>query len=396
VHHAIVWQDRRTAEQCAMLADQAEAIAATTGLVIDPYFSATKLQWLLDNVPGARDEAHAGHLCAGTIDTWLIWQLTGGRMHTTDFTNASRTMLFDIHRRQWDEGLLDLFGVPRDMLPEVRGACEVIGQTDPTLTGGRSIPITGVAGDQQAALFGQQAWRPGQAKNTYGTGAFLLMNAGTERVSSRHRLLVTLACDETGAPAYALEGSIFVAGASVQWLRDGLGIIASSDECEGLARSVSDNGGVYFVPAFVGLGAPHWRSEVRGAIFGLTRGAGRAHLVRSALEAMAYQSRQVLEAMQLDSGLILRELSADGGASRNDWLMQFQANVLNVPVCRANNVEMTALGAAYLAGLASGFWADAGELRRLTLPGRRFQPRLPEQANGTFEQWRGYLERLLT
>ena len=395
VHNAIVWQDRRTAERCAELGGHADMVRERTGLVIDAYFSGTKLEWLLRHVDCAAEQAARGQLCFGTIDSWLIWNLTGGRAHVTDFTNASRTMLFDIHHRRWDKSLLSLLSIPAAVLPEVRGASEIVAQTDACITGGCAIPIAGIAGDQQAALFGQQAWRPGQAKNTYGTGAFLLMNIGDRPVVSRHRLLTTLACDAQGQPVYALEGSIFVAGAAVQWLRDQWGIIASSAECEALARSLEDNGGVYFIPAFVGLGAPHWRSDVRGAIFGLTRGSGRPHLVRAALEAMAYQSREVLEAMQADAGVALAELRADGGASRNDWLMQFQADVLGVPVVRAANVEMTAMGAAYLAGLATGFWRNAGELEQLAGDDRRFMPNEPSCAARSYEQWQRYLGQLL-
>jgi glycerol kinase len=392
VHHAIVWQDRRTADRCRQLEPRAEMIRAKTGLVVDAYFSATKLEWLLKNVPGLH--ARAGDLAAGTIDTWLVWKLTGGRAHVTDYTNASRTMLYDIHARRWDEDLLKLFGVPRAVLPDVKGSSEVVGHTGPTVTGGRSIPIAGIAGDQQAALFGQQAWSPGEAKNTYGTGAFLLMNVGDRHVESRHNLLTTLACDERGRPVYALEGSIFIAGAAVQWLRDQLGIIATSAECDGMARSTNDNGGVYFIPAFVGLGAPHWNSDVRGAIFGLTRGSNKCHLVRAALEAMAYQSKEVLEAMQLDANVPLTELRTDGGASRNDWLMQFQADVLNVPVVRSANVEMTAVGAAYLAGLAVGFW-DTDALRGMAASGKRFAPADVAGATRGYQAWAEYLRRLL-
>jgi len=395
VHKAIVWQDRRTADRCAELAPHASLVQDRTGLVIDAYFSGTKLEWMLRNVPGALDDARAGRLAFGTVDSWLVWNLTAGRAHVTDFTNASRTMLFDIHRRRWDDELCDLLGVPRAVLPAVVGSSEVVGHTDPALTGGRAIPIAGIAGDQQAALFGQRAWNAGEAKNTYGTGAFLLMNVGTRAAASTHRLLLTLACDAKGEPAYALEGSIFIAGASIQWLRDQLGILATAAESEALARSIPDNAGVYFVPAFVGLGAPHWRSDVRAALLGLTRGAGRPHIARAALEAMAYQSREVIEAMQRDAGVTLTQLATDGGASRNDWLMQFQADVLGVPVVRAANVEMTATGAAYLAGLATGFWADAAELARLVEAGRRFEPRGRAEADRTYGEWRAHQARLL-
>ncbi len=396
VGNAIVWQDRRTAERCDELSlTAAEDVAKRTGLVIDPYFSASKLEWMLAHVAGAGETARAGKLCFGTVDSWLVWNLTAGRRHVTDYTNASRTLLYNIHARQWDAELLRMFGVPEGILPEVCSSCEVIGQTSPQLTGGRAIPIAGIAGDQQAALFGQKAWRAGQAKNTYGTGAFLLMNLRDKPARSRHRLLLTLACDERGRPCYALEGSIFVAGAAIQWLRDQLGLMATSAESDATARSLSDNGGVYFIPAFVGLGAPHWRSDVRGALYGLTRGTNRSHLVRAALEAMAYQTREVIDAMRLDSGVELLELATDGGASRNDWLMQFQADLLGVPVARAANVEMTATGAAYLAGLASGFWAGSGEIEGLSAGATRFLPQSSTDANATFIQWKTYLRSLL-
>src|SRR5690606_17280565 len=315
----------------------------------------TKLAWLLDNVPDARRRAERGELAAGTIDTWLIWKLTAGRVHATDPTNASRTLPYDIHALGWDDELLALFGVPRGILPEVRPSSGDFGTTEADLFGA-PIPIAGVAGDQQAALFGQGCWAAGLAKNTFGTGAFLLMHTGDRPVASRHGLLTTVACGPRGEPSYALEGSIFVAGAAVQWLRDGLGVIRDAAETEALARSLASNDGVYFVPAFVGLGAPHWEPEVRGTIVGLTRGTGRAHLARAALEAMAYATRDVVDAMEADSGVAARELAVDGGVAQNDWLMQFLADVLGVPVRRPDVVETTALGAAGLAGLALGVW----------------------------------------
>ena len=393
VHNAIVWQDRRTAPRCDELRGHSDLVQDRTGLVVDAYFSATKLQWLLEHVPNAAAGAREGRLASGTIDSWLVWNLTAGRAHLTDFTNASRTMLYHIHDRQWDEQLLDMFQVPRQVLPEVRGTCEVVAHTAASVTGGRSIPIAGIAGDQQAALFGQRAWNAGQAKNTYGTGAFLLMNVGQCPVRSEHRLLLTLACDAMGRPAYALEGSIFIAGAAIQWLRDELQIIASAEESETLAASLPDNGGVYFVPALVGLGAPQWRPDVRGAIFGLSRGSGRAHLARAALEAMAFQSRQVIEAMQKDSGVELTELATDGGATRNNWLMQFQADVLDKPVVRASNVEMTAIGAALLAGLATGFWQAADSMP--SAGATRFVPQDAPSATTTYDMWCTFLKRLL-
>ena len=349
LHRAIVWQDRRTAARCRTL--DTERIREATGLVPDPYFSATKLEWLLARCP------HEG-AAFGTVDTWLVHRLTAGRAHVTDPTNASRTMLYDIEKGAWDEGLLTLFGVPREVLPEVRPSSGVFAVADARWFG-REIPIAGIAGDQQAALFGQGCVAPGTAKNTYGTGAFLLLNTGARRARSTHGLLTTLACDARGGAAFALEGSVFIAGAAVQWLRDGLGVIRSAAETEALARSVAGTGGVAFVPAFVGLGAPHWEAEARGTIVGLTRGTTTAHLARAALEAMAFSTREVLEAMAADSGLAAADLRVDGGAAANDWLMQFQADVLGVPVCRPDVVESTALGAAGLAGLATGVWPSA-------------------------------------
>jgi glycerol kinase len=386
IHHALVWQDRRTAERCRQLeADGAlDLVRSRTGLVIDPYFSGTKLEWLLDNVDGARAKAEAGALAAGTIDSWLIWKLTGGRVHATDPTNASRTMLYNIDTGAWDDELLDLLRIPRAILPEVRPSSGDFGQSDPSLFGG-SIPVAGVAGDQQAALFGQGCWRPGLAKNTYGTGAFLLLHTGTERIASEQGLLTTVACDARGQPAYALEGAIFVAGASVQWLRDGLGLLETAPETAGMAAELDSNDGVYLVPAFVGLGAPHWDPEARGTIVGLTRGTDARHLARAALEAMAYSTHDVLIAMEKDSGLDARELAVDGGAAANDWMMQFQADVLGLPVRRPQNLETTALGAAGLAGLATGVWEDADAFLGARPAPDRFEPGME----------RGERERLL-
>ena len=398
LHNAIVWQDRRTAERCREL--DAASIRERTGLVPDPYFSATKLEWLLRRAAGAGASAgpgragagesagawepaaeasagaggaHAGGagpgaairsaaagLAFGTVDAWLVHKLTCGRAHVTDPTNASRTMLYDIEAGQWDEALLGTFGVPREVLPEVKPSSGVFAQADAQWFG-REIPIAGIAGDQQAALFGQGCFAPGTAKNTYGTGAFLLLNTGRERARSSRGLLTTVACDERGRAAFALEGSVFIAGAAVQWLRDGLKVIASAGETEALARGVPDAGGVAFVPSFVGLGAPHWEADARGTIVGVTRGTTAAHLARAALESMAFSTREVLEAMSADSGLSLADLKVDGGASANDWLMQFQADVLGVPVRRPDVVESTALGAAGLAGLAVGVWKSAEE-----------------------------------
>ncbi|HLZ44931.1 MAG TPA: glycerol kinase GlpK [Gemmatimonadales bacterium] len=380
VHRAIVWQDRRTAARCAQLKKQKKErlVSSKTGLVLDPYFSATKVEWLLQHVKGLRQRAKNGDVVFGTIDTWLIFRLTNGQTFATDYTNASRTMLYDIGKRAWDGDLLKLFGVPRDALPEVRTSSGDFGIAAAEYFGSE-IPISGVAGDQQAALFGQGCWQPGQAKNTYGTGAFLLLNTGKKRAVSQRGLLTTLACGPRGEPVYALEGSVFIAGAAMQWLRDGLGIIARAAESEPLARSVEDTGGVYFVPAFVGLGAPHWEPNARGTIVGLTRGSSRAHLVRAALEAMAFSTKDVLDAMLADAKLKLSSLLVDGGAAANDWLMQFQADVLGVAVARPDIVETTALGAAGLAGLGAGLWQSADDF----LAGRmftRFTPGLQRRA----------------
>jgi glycerol kinase len=373
VHRAIVWQDRRTAERCAGLAPQADRIAKLTGLVPDPYFSATKLEWLIEH-ERLLQRYSPRELAAGTIDAWLIWQLTGGAVHATDPTNASRTMLYDIDKRAWSSELCDMFSVPRELLPDVRTSLGDFGVARANLLGVEA-PIRGVAGDQQAALFGQGCYEPGSGKNTYGTGAFLLLNAGRTRPAGAPGILTTIACDASGAPVYALEASIFIAGAAVQWLRDGLGIINSAGETEALARSIESTDGVYFVPALTGLGAPHWEANARGTIVGLTRGTGRAHLVRAALEAMAYGTAEVLGSMADASGTHFERLRVDGGATMNDWLMQFQADVLGVPVERPDMVETTALGAAGLAGLGAGVWRDTNEFlstRRFT----RFEPRM--------------------
>jgi glycerol kinase len=359
---AIVWQDRRTAEQCAALAAESDAIAARTGLVVDPYFSATKLEWLLRRPEVAR-RAERGELLAGTVDSWLVWQLTGGAAHVTDPTNASRTMLYDIGAMAWSDELCALFGVPRAMLPEVRPSSGHFGDTLGDLFG-RPVPITGIAGDQQAALFGQGCWAPGEGKNTYGTGAFILLNTGDRRPAAGGGLLATVACDARGGACYAIEGAIFIAGAAVQWLRDGLGVIAQAAETETLARSVESTGGVYFVPALVGLGAPHWEPAARGTIVGLTRGTTRAHLARAALESMAYATADILALMRERAGAEFvgrpgASLRVDGGATANAWLMQFQADVLGIPVERPDMAETTALGAAGLAGIAAGVWPDA-------------------------------------
>src|SRR2546421_1687123 len=363
VHRAIVWQDRRTAARCDALKREGldKTVQAKTGLVIDPYFSATKIEWLLDNVAGLRARAEQGDLAFGTVDTWLAWQLSGGELHVTDPSNASRTMLYDIHRGEWDEELLRMFRVPRSMLPQVLPSSQVYGATAKNLLGAE-VPIAGVAGDQQAALFGQACFEPGMAKNTYGTGCFLLMNTGRTAIAPSGGLLATVAWRIGAETVYTLEGSVFIAGAAIQWLRDGLGVLGSAAESQRLAESVPDTGGVYLVPAFVGLGAPYWDMHARGAIFGLTRGTTRAHLVRAALEAIAYQSRDVLETMRAEAGVPLRALRVDGGAAANDFLCQFQADVMRVEVLRPSVIDTTSLGAAYLAGLGAGIWGSLAEV----------------------------------
>jgi glycerol kinase len=386
VHRAIVWQDRRTAARCAELAPHREMVARATGLVLDPYFSATKLEWLLRD-PSLAERAQRGELAAGTIDSWLIWHLTGGAVHGTDPTNASRTMLYDIDRRAWSEELCTMFGIPMSLLPEVRASSGDFGSSRADLFGA-ALPIRGVAGDQQAALFGQGGWTVGAGKNTYGTGAFLLLNTGDRRPESGEGLLTTIACDVEGRAVYALEAAIFIAGAAVQWLRDGLGIIGTAPESEALARGISSTEGVYFVPALVGLGAPDWEPHARGMIVGLTRGSTGAHLVRAALESMAYATADVLGAMREKGGVRFDRLRVDGGATSNDWLMQFQADVLGVPVERPHMIESTALGAAGLAGIAAGVWPDADAFLRARtittfLPGEG-----AEQARAGWTGWR--------
>jgi len=377
VGNAIVWQCRRTAPMCEEMkqAGWAPKISKKTGLIIDAYFSATKLAWILDSSPAIRSQAEQGQLLFGTIDSWLLWKLTGGRVHATDVTNASRTMLYNIHQLDWDEEILSYFNIPSSLLPQVCSSSEVYGYSDPQLLGSE-IPVSGLAGDQQAALFGQTCFAPGQAKNTYGTGCFLLMNTGQQAVNSQHGLLTTIAWSlkNEGKVYYALEGSIFIAGAAVQWLRDELKIIETASETEALAESLPENDGVYLVPAFVGLGAPYWDMHARGTLVGLTRGTSRAHLARAALESIAYQTVDVLEAMQRDSGISLQTLNVDGGASANNFLMQFQTDVLGVPVERPVNTESTAIGAAYLAGLGSGFWQSQEELLAMRQVDRRFLP----------------------
>jgi glycerol kinase len=395
VSNAIVWQDRRTAAACDRLKSQGlePLFRERTGLVIDPYFSGTKLAWILDNVPGAREGAAEGRLAFGTVDSWLIWKLTGGRLHVTDVTNASRTLLYDIHRQDWDDELLAALGVPRAVLPEVRPSSKVYAETLPDLFGG-PISIAGVAGDQQAALFGQACLRPGMAKSTYGTGCFLLLNTGDRPIGSQHELLTTPAWKIGNATEYALEGSVFVGGAVVQWLRDGLGLIRSSAEIEALAASVPDAGGIVLVPAFTGLGAPHWDPYARGALVGITRATTAAHLARAALEAIAFQVADVLGAMEADSGVPLAELRVDGGAAANDLLMQFQADVTGVPVVRSRVQETTALGAAYLAGLATGVWNGTDEITARWQAERTFEPSLDRvRAEELKARWSRAVER---
>jgi glycerol kinase len=375
--HAIVWQDRRTAELCdALKHDGLEPmIRQKTGLVLDAYFSGTKLKWILDHVAGARKQAQAGRLAFGTIDSWLAWKLTGGAAHVTDVSNASRTLLYNIHTHQWDDELLELFTIPRALLPEVRASSERYAETAANLFSVR-VPLAGIAGDQQAALFGQMCLQPGALKNTYGTGAFMVLNTGHQPVASKHHLLTTIAWKLDGKMTYALEGSVFIAGAVVQWLRDGLGIIRASAEVEPLAATVKDNGGVYLVPAFAGLGAPHWDPFARGTITGITRGTTAGHIARAALECIAYQTADVLEAMQADSAMPVKELRVDGGATSDDLLMQFQSDILGIPLVRPKVREITALGAAYLAGLATGYWNSTGELQKQWQRDREFHPSL--------------------
>jgi glycerol kinase len=375
VYPAIVWQDRRTAAYCDQLKKEGhdQMIRQKTGLVVDAYFSATKIRWILNEVPGARQKAEAGKLLFGTVDSWLLWNLTGGRIHATDVTNASRTMVYNIQTLEWDRELLELFSIPSGMLPEVRSSSEVYGETSGKILAAK-IPVSGIAGDQQAALFGQMCIRPGMVKNTYGTGCFMLMNVGTQPVISRNSLVTTIAWKIGNEVVYALEGSIFIGGAVVQWLRDGLHIISSSDEVETLAKTVADNGGVYFVPAFAGLGAPHWNQHARGTMVGLTRGTTKGHLARAALESIALQTMDVLKAMENDAGMKIRELRVDGGATVDDLLMQLQANILRTRVVRPAVTETTAMGAAYLAGLAIGYWDNLQQLEVQWKVQKTFEP----------------------
>ncbi|MGI2029631.1 glycerol kinase GlpK [Endozoicomonas acroporae] len=398
VYNAIVWQCRRTTEICEQLkkAGLESHIRETTGLVLDAYFSGTKIKWILDNVEGARESAEKGDLLFGTVDTWLTWKLTNGRAHVTDVTNASRTMLFDINRLEWDDTILQTLDIPRSMLPEVKSSSEVYGKTNIGGEGGTRIPVAGMAGDQQAALFGQMCHEKGMAKNTYGTGCFLLMNTGEAPVKSENGLLTTIAFGIDGKVHYALEGSVFMGGASVQWLRDELGLVRDAADTEYFASKVKDTNGVYVVPGFVGLGAPYWDPYARGAIFGLTRGANRNHIVRATLEAIAYQSRDLIEAMQQDAGIEMKQLRVDGGAVANNFLMQFQSDILNKEVVRPTVTESTAAGSAYLAGLAVGFWKSIDELKDKVGVDRVYTPVMDdEQRSGLYKGWKKAVERSL-
>ncbi len=394
---AIVWQCRRTADHCAALkaAGHSDAVTARTGLVLDPYFSATKIRWILDNVRDARQRAQAGELAFGTVDSWLVYRLSGGTEHVMDRSNASRTLLMNLGTGEWDENMLALFDVPRPMLPRIVPSCGVMAHTNGDLLG-REVPIAGIAGDQQAALFGQACFREGLVKNTYGTGCFALMHTGSTPSRSAHKLLSTTAASAPGRTDFALEGAIFVAGAVVQWLRDELGLIGTAAESAAVARTVPDTGGVYLVPAFTGLGAPYWNSDSRGLLTGLTRGARREHIVRAALESIAFQTRDLVEAMESDCGAQLAELRVDGGATANDFLMQFQADIIGVPVVRPAYAETTALGAAFLAGLASGFWSGTEELEQFWNVDRRFEPSMPDsQRTDLYQGWKSAVARAL-
>ncbi|MCR9855539.1 glycerol kinase GlpK [Vibrio parahaemolyticus] len=391
VYNAIVWQCRRTADICEDLKSRGleDYVRDNTGLVLDPYFSGTKVKWILDNVEGAREDAEAGKLLFGTVDTWLVWKMTQGRVHVTDYTNASRTMLFNINDLCWDQKLLDEMGIPASMMPEVKRSSEIYGKTNIGGKGGTRIPIAGIAGDQQAALYGQMCVEAGQAKNTYGTGCFLLMNTGQEKVTSKNGLLTTLACGPKGEPAYALEGAVFMGDASIQWLRDELKILNGAEDSEYFATKVDTSNGVYVVPAFTGLGAPYWDAYARGTIVGLTRGVNSNHIIRATLEGIAYQTRDVLDAMQADSGIKLANLRVDGGAVANNFLMQFQSDVLNTEVHRPQVTEVTALGAAYLAGLAVGYWNSIDELQDKAVLDRTFEPHDDEEKrNRRYKGWK--------
>ena len=395
IYHAIVWQSRQTGEICSELKQKGyeQLFRDKTGLLIDAYFSGTKVKWILDHVEGAREKAENGDLLFGTMDTWLIWKLSGGKAHVTDYSNASRTLMYNIHELKWDDELLDILGVPKSMLPEVRPSSEVYAHTDSLHFFGKEIPIAGAAGDQQAALFGQACFDDGMAKNTYGTGCFMLMNTGERAVQSKHGLLTTIAWGLNGKVEYALEGSIFVAGSAIQWIRDGMRMLKDAKDSERYAEKVKSTEGVYFVPAFVGLGTPYWDSDVRGAVFGLTRGTTKEHFIRSVLESLAYQTKDVLDAMEADSGISLKTLRVDGGVVKNDFLMQFQSDMLGVPVERPVVNETTALGAAYLAGIAVGFWEGQKRIQEKWQLDRKFKPVMDEAESGKLYQgWQKAIE----
>ncbi len=400
IYNAIVWQCRRTADRCDALKENHRTVdfyRKRTGLPIDAYFSATKIEWILNNVPGSRAKASRGEISFGTADSWILWKLTGGKTHATDPTNASRTMCFDIDKLKWDEAILKEFRIPKSMMPEVRMSSGIFGKT--AKIGGipEGIPITGMAGDQQAALFGQTCFEPGTMKSTYGTGSFVLLNAGKKRPLSKHGLIVTLGCGRYGEPVYVLEGSVFVAGSAIQWLRDGLKILKSASQSEIMASGVSDNAGVYFVPALVGLGAPYWDQNARGAIYGITRGTHASHLVRAALEAICYQTKDVIEAMRKDSGLTIKSLKVDGGAVSNNLLCQFQSDILGIKVIRPKIIEITSLGAALLAGLAIGYWRDSDEIKKCWTSDRVFSPKMPPKAaDSLYDGWLKAVKRTLT
>lgn len=399
VYNAIVWQCRRTAGRCDELRKKGEArlIRARTGLPLDAYFSATKIEWILKNVPGALSGARSGRVIFGTTDSWILWKLTGGKVHATDYTNASRTMLFNIEKKAWDKDILKKFGVPENMLPRVGPSCGIFGSTCKTGILPAGIPISGIAGDQQAALFGQACFKPGEVKNTYGTGSFILLNTGNRRAVSKHGLITTLACGSRGEPVYALEGAVFISGAVIQWLRDGLRLIKKASESERLACSVADNGGVYFVPALVGLGAPYWDSHARGLICGITRGTKSAHIVRAAIEAICYQAKDVMLAMEKDAGVRITNLKVDGGATANDLLCQFQSDILQVNVVRPKVIEITSLGAAYLAGLAVGYWKSSDEIKKCWKTDKIFKARMARKnSEKLYNGWLNAVRRTLS
>lgn len=399
VYNAIVWQCRRTAERCNGLKKTvgAEFFKKRTGLPVDAYFSATKIEWILKNVKGVLSEAKRGRLCFGTTDTWILWKLTNGTAHATDYTNASRTMLFNIDNLTWDKEILNKFGITANILPEVKKSSGIFGKTVKIGKLPSGIPISGIAGDQQAALFGQACFEPGTIKNTYGTGCFILLNAGRKRPVSKYGLITTLGCGKSGEPVYVLEGAVFVAGSAIQWLRDGLELLSGASESEMMAKSVRDNAGVYFVPALVGLGAPYWDQDARGSIFGITRGVNKNHIVRAALEAMCYQTKDVLEAMRKDSGLRIKDLKVDGGAVANNFLCQFQSDILGMRVIRPRVIETTSCGAAYLAGLAVGYWKDAAEIKRCWKRDRVFEPKMSKkEASTLYKNWLGAVKRTLS